>query len=171
MYPAQFAEHLAVWLAEAQHPGIAQVRTCAAIGRHEQPVGVAVTLSDGWLWIAQCVGGSPPGGDEKRATTSQRPDLPEGPWEEMPAYRQARKQFEAEQAAYDGPRPRIHQASVASLLDLVVDVIQRAGHPDITAIDRRHERPVVVVTFGDGATVYCRHAGFIAAGTTELVET
>lgn len=171
MYPAQFVENLAVWLAGAQHPGIAQVRTCADIGRWEQPVGVAVTLSDGWTWILQCVGGSPsPGGNERRAATSQRPDLPEGPWEDMPAYREARSQFGAEQAAYDGPRPRIHQASVASLLALVVEVVKRHEHLGIKSVEMRESRPVAVITFEDRATVYCRHAGFIGPGATELVE-
>lgn len=168
MYPHQLAEHLAVWLGDAQHPGIAQVRTCADIGRWEQPVGVAVTLSDGWTWILQCVGGSPsPGGDAKRAPSSIRPDLAEGSWEDMPAYREARRRFEAEQAAHNEPRPKIHQASVGSLLGLTADVIRQAAHNAIATVETP-DRPVILIGFADGAAVYARHAGFIPPGTTDL---
>ncbi len=168
MYPHQLAEHLAVWLSDAQHPGIAQVRTCAQIGRHEQPVGLAVSLTDGWTWILQCVGGSPPhGGDERRAATSVRPDLPEGPWEDMPAYQEARRAFEADQAAYRGPKTRQPQASVGSLLALTADVVRRFEHLGITSVETP-DRPVILVGFEDGAMVYARHAGFIPPGATEL---
>ncbi len=167
MYPHQLAEHLAVWLGDAQHPGIVQVRTCADIGRHEQPVGVAVSLTDGWTWILQCLGGSPPGGDVKRAATSVRPDLPEGPWENMPAYQQARRAFAAEQAAYSGPRPKMHQASAAALLTLAAEVVRRHEHLGITSVETP-DRPVILIGFADGAAVYARHAGFIPPGSTDL---
>ncbi len=171
MYPAQFSEHLAVWLSDAQHPGIVQVRTCADIGRWEQPVGVAATLSDGWIWILQCVGGSPsPGGDERRAASAVRPDLPEGSWEDMPAYREARKRFEAEQAAYSGPRSKIPQASVALLLALAAEVVRRHQHLGIVSVEAPQDRAVLLVGFDDGAMVYGRHAGFIAPGATDLVQ-
>ncbi len=167
MYPHQLAEHLAVWLGDAQHPGIAQVRTCADIGRWEQPVGVAVTLTDGWTWILQCVGGSPPGGDINRSPSSVNPDLPEGPWEDMPAYQQARRAFEAEQAAYRGPKTRTPQASVGSLLALSADVVRRYEHLGITSVETP-DRPVILIGFEDGAMVYARHAGFIPPGSTDL---
>jgi hypothetical protein len=170
MYPTQFAEHLAVWLSDAQHPGVVQVRTCADIGRWEQPVGVAVTLSDGWLWVLQCLGGSPAGGDVKRSPSSVRPDLPEGSWEDMPVYQQARRAFDAEQAAYSGPKTRLPQASVASLFALAAEVVRRHEHLGIASVETP-DRPVLLIGFADGAAVYGRHAGFMAPGSTELEQT
>ncbi len=156
-----------MWLSDEQHPGIAGVRTCAEIGRHEQPVGVAVGLTDGWTWILQCVGGSPPGGDVNRSPSSARPDLPEGAWADMPAYRHARIEFEAEQAAYNGPKTRQPQASVGSLLALTADVVRRFEHLGITSVETP-DRPAILVGCEDGAMVYARHAGFIPPGATEL---
>ncbi len=167
MYPAQLAEHLAVWLADAQHPGIAQVRTCAQVGWHEQPVGVAVTLTDGWTWILQCVAGSPPGGNANRAETSQAPEPFEGVWADRPDYQEARRTFEAEQKAHKGPRSRVQQAAVASLLGLAAEVIRRQGHVGVDSVEMP-DRPVLLVRFADKAMVYARHAGFIPPGSTDL---
>lgn len=170
MYVHHFASRFADWLNNSGHPGIAQARTCAAIGRHEQPVGVAVTLSDGSLWVLQTVGSSPvPGGDERRSGESKRPEPFDGDWGDRPDYQSARKQFEREQAAYDGPKTRALQASVPALLEAVVEAIRQAGHPEIETVDV-NERRVLVVGCVDGAKIYGYPAGFVAPGTTEVVQ-
>ncbi len=170
MWVHHFADLLAGWLNESGHPGITRARTCADIGRHEQPVGVAVTLSDGWLWLLQCVGAAPfPGGDQQRSGESTAPERFVGTWADRADYRQARQAFEVEQGAYDGPRTRTAQASHTALVDVVADVVRRAGHPEVESVEVPSGRLVLRVGFVDGSKVFGYPVGFIGPGMTELV--
>jgi hypothetical protein len=165
-----FASCLAGWLGDSAHPGIARARTCADIGRHEQPVGVAVTLSDGWLWILQTVGTAPGGGDVNRSGESTRPEPFDGEWADRADYREARKAFEREQEAYDGPKTRLPQASVAALMGVALETVKRAGHPEVTSVEVPDGRLVLVVGFTDGSKAYGYPAGFIGPGATEMMK-
>lgn len=168
MYVAPFAALVKGWLADAHHPGVTQVRTCAEIGRHEQPVGVALDLSDGWLWLLQLTGVSPDGGDVNRSDVADRPEPFDGSWEDRPDYRQAREVFEAERS---GGRSgsRLPQAAVATLLDWVCGVIRQAAHPEVESVDV-NERLALVVVFRDGSRVNGRSVGFMAQGSADLTQ-
>lgn len=168
MFAYQFADLLKGWLAAADHPGITHARTCADIGRWEQPVGVALTLSDGWIFILQCVGTAPDGGNTNRDPQYPAPDLPEGAWEDNPTYRAARKVFEQQQAAYSGPKPRQPQATPAALIREALKVTEGAGHEHIAAVEIREKTGALKVAFADGSTVFGLTAGYIAPGGTKL---
>lgn len=168
MYPYQLAGLIKQWLTTAEHPGITRVRTCAEIGRHEQPVGVALTLSDGWIFLMQCVGAAPDGGNTNRDPSYPPPDLPEEMWDEMPAYLAARKAFEQEQAAYVGPKSRHPQASPEALIREALKVTEKAEHEHVTAVEVREKTGALKVVFADGSTVYGLAAGYIAPGETKL---
>ncbi len=165
MFPHQYAGLLKGWLAAAEHPGITQVRTCAEIGRHEQPVGVALTLSDGWTFILQCVGTAPDGGNTNRDPRYPAPNLPDGSWENMPAYQVARKVFERQQGAYSGLKSRQPQATPGALLRLALKVTEAAEHEHVAITEKVDNLKVV---FADGSTVYGLAAGYIAPGETKL---
>lgn len=168
MYPYHMADLLKQWLTAAEHPGITQVRTCAEIGRWEQPVGVALTLSDGWIFLLQCVGAPPEERNRVRDPNYPPPDLPEVMWDEMPDYKAARKVFEREQAAYAGQRSRRPQASPQALIREALRVVEVAGHEHVATTEVREKTGSLKVVFADGSTVYGLAAGYIAPGGVEL---
>ncbi len=168
MYPHTFANLLRDWLAHAEHPGLAQVMTCADIGRWEQPVGVAVTLTDGWTFILQCVGTAPDGGNANRDPAFPAPDLPEGSWEDDEAYRLARKQFTERQGTYTGPRSRQPQASPEALLHLALQVTESAGHAHVVSVEIREATGTLKVVCADGSTVFGLAAGYLPPGEVKM---
>lgn len=172
MYPTQFAEYLRDWLTDSGHPGIDQVRTCADLGRWEQPVGVAATLTDGWTLILQCVGTYPPGGAAGDDPDSPRPAPFAGSWEDRDDYKTARAAFAEAAVAYDGPVSRRPQASVTALLAAVLDIVKRADHPKLAHVEVSRTRPdtpdVLRVTCTDKSMIYGLAAGYIAPGNTDL---
>ncbi len=171
MYPHTFADHLRDWLARAEHPGLAQVRTCADIGRWEQPVGVAITLTDGWTFILQCVGTTPNGGNANRDPRFPAPDLLEGSWEDNVNYRTARTLFEKEQRTYTGPRSRQPQASPEALLHLALQVTEGAGVDHIASVEIREKTGSLKVVFADGAAVFGLAAGYIPPSEVKMPHT
>lgn len=168
MYPHHVADLLKQWLTAAEHPGIVRVRTCAEIGRCEQPVGVALTLSDGWTFLLQCVGTAPDGGDANRDPNFPPPDLPEGMWDELPAYLAARKRFEQEQGAYAGPKSRRPQAPSEALIRQALKVSEAAEHEHIASVEIREKTGSLKVVFADGSAVFGLAAGYIAPGAVDL---
>jgi hypothetical protein len=168
VFPHHMADLLKQWLSAADHPGMTQVRTCAEIGLWEQPVGVALTLSDGWIFLLQCVGAAPNGGNVNRDPNYPPPDLPAEMWDEMPAYKAARKVFEREQAAHAGPKSRRPQASPQALLREALRVAEAAGHEHIASVEIAEKTGSLKVVCMDGSTVYGLAAGYIAPGASEL---
>ncbi len=169
MYPHQMAEHLRDWLSSADHPGIAQVRTCLQVGRWEQPVGVLLDLSDGWRFLLQCVGSSPtPGGDAARDPDDMPPARLDGDWQGRFDYQQHRKAFEAEVAAWSGPRSKKPQATVTSLLAVAVEAVKRADHVKVQSVEIPDGRLDLKVAFTDGSVVYGLPAGYLAPGAADL---
>lgn len=168
MFPHQYAGLLKDWLAEAEHPGITQVRTCAEIGRWEQPVGVALTLSDGWIFILQCVGTAPDGGNANRDPQYPPPVVPEGTWEEDPSYQQARKVFEQAQAGYTGPKSRQPQAPPAALVREALKATEAPEHEHIASVEIREKTGALKVVFADGSTVFGLPAGYLPPGGVKM---
>lgn len=168
MYPHHMADLLKQWLTAAEHPGIVRVRTCAEIGRCEQPVGVALTLSDGWTFLLQCVGAAPNGGNANRDPNYPPPDLPEDMWDTFPDYLTARKVFEREQDAHAGPKSRRPQAPPEALTRVALRVIEAADHEHITSVEIREKTGSLKVVCADGSAVFGLAAGYIAPGAVDL---
>jgi hypothetical protein len=166
MRPKPFADLLKQWLLTAGHPGVVDVRTCAEIGRHEQPMGVQVTLSDGWAFVLQVVRTAPDGGDRAGE------DVSVFGWD-RDAYREAREATDRAARSVKPPaRGAKPQAKVTNLLTLALDAVKRAGHPEVVAVevstraDRR--RDVLRVSCVDGSTIYGLPAGFIPPGGADF---
>lgn len=166
MRPQPFVDLLKQWLTSHDHPGIGEVHTCADVGRWEHPVGVRVTLSDGWALLVGFVRSSPPGGD------TDRPDLPQGSWGDDPGYRAARKQADAAAAAVKaaarGGRP---QAKVNDVLAILLDVVKRADHAGVASaevVSRGGRRPVLLVECADGSTLYGSAVGWLPPGGVDF---
>ncbi len=162
MRPPRFADLLKHTVTAVAHPGVVRVRTCADIGRHEQPCGVRVDLTDGWALLVQVVRGAPPGGDS--------PD--DGSWDDGVDYRAARVEADGEAATVTplrkGGRP---QARVGALLDLILGAVAGAD-PTIVSAEvsaRPGAQPVLRVTCADGATLFGLPVGWFAPGSTELM--
>lgn len=168
MFPYQFADLLKGWLAESEHPGITQVRTSAEVGWWEQPIGVALTLSDGWTFILQTVGAAPDGGNANRDPNYPPPAVPEGTWEEDDGYRQARKVFERAQAGYVGVKSRRPQAPPQALIRQALKVTEGAGHGHVSSVEVREKTGSLKVVFADGSTVYGMAAGYVAPGEAKM---
>jgi hypothetical protein len=168
MYPHQFADQLRSWLASADHPGISQVRTCAQVGRWEQPVGVVIDLADGWRFLLQIVGTSPDGGDTARDPDDMPPPRFDGDWQGRFDYQQARAAFETEVAAWTGPRSKKPQAGVTSLLAVAVEAVKRADHPKVATVEIPDGKLVLKIVFTDGSAVHGLPAGYLTPGTPDL---
>ncbi len=166
MRPVLFVGLLKQWLLNAGHPGIVDVRTCAEVGRWEQPIGVRVTLTDGWGLVVQVVRSSPAGGDQHSS------DLPPGPWSGDPVYQQARTAADADTATVAKVRGGKPRASVGQVLTVVLAAVTGAAHPDITAAEvsaKNGGQPVLRVTCADGSTLYGLPAGWLAPGSAEFM--
>lgn len=172
MYPDRFAEHLKGWLVEAHHPGVVAVHTCAEVGRWEQPVGVMLTLSDGWRFLLQVVGAYPQGGAANERSDVARPERFDGAWQDRDDYRQARRAFEQEAGTYNGPKSRRPQAGVAVLLDHIGDVIKRADHPELATVEvdpsAGGDRQILRILCDDKSAIHGLPAGYLAPGATDL---
>jgi hypothetical protein len=156
MRPKPFADLLKQWVADAGHPGVAEVRTCAEVGRHEQPMGVQITLTDGWAFVLQLVRTSPDGGDR------QGEGLDGLGWDRE-AYQSARVAAD-EAAAGVKPPARVGrpQAKTSDLLSLVLDAVKRADHPAVSAVE------VARVSCADGSTIFGLPVGFIPPGAASF---
>jgi len=171
MYPQPFSDLVKQWLTDAAHPGVSRVQTCAEVGRWEHPVGVKLTLDDGWKVFVQMVGTAPP-----QPRTSPTPAVPAGDWKDDPAYRQARGTADVENRAVPtAPRDAKPTLRVQDVLNLLVDVVKRADHPQVTEVQISKPdlklgrfRPALRVRFVDDATVVGFVAGFSAPGSTDL---
>lgn len=168
MYPGPFADLTKTWLLDADHPGIATVQTCAEVGRWENPVGVKVTLPDGWGIVVQMLGAAPNAG----RTKGPEPEPFPGTWQEH--YRAARA---AADTAAKTVRPAARGARPSmggrDLLGVVLDVAKRADHPDVveagwTEARTPAARPGLRVMFADRATVFCIIPGFVQPGATDF---
>lgn len=172
MYPQTFADLLKDWLANAQHPGIATVQTCADVGWHEQPVGVMVTLSDGWRFVLQLVGSYPPRGTEGHNPDSPRPQPFPGNWADRDDYRQARRRFEAEAAGHRGAKPNRPQAAATTLLNWIGQVVELRQHPELSSVavgpSSAGGRNIIRVVCDDGSVINCLPVGFIPPGATAI---
>ncbi len=163
MRPYEFADLLKQWVTAAQHPGIAGVRTCADVGRWEQPCGIRVDLTDGWAFLLQVVRGAPPGGDHDGYTAP-----PTG----QDVYAAARAASDTETGkvrALKGGRP---QARVGVLLSVVEAAVAGAGHEEVRTVvvsARPGGVPVLRVTTTDGAVLYGLPVGWFAPGSTVLM--
>ncbi len=168
MYPSPFADLVKTWLLDADHPGITAVQTCADVGRWENPIGVKVTLPDGWGVFVQMIGAAP----NDRRTKGPAPEPFTGTWQQH--YREARATADA--AAKRTPPPaRGAKPSIRGrdLLVVVLDVIKRADHPDVaeagwTDSVSETDRPGLRIVFDDRATVYCTIPGFQPPGATDF---
>jgi len=172
MYPQHLSGLLKRWLLDAEHPGVSDVRTCAEIGRHEQPVGVVVTLSDGWRMVWQAVGSYPPGGAANENPDTPKPEKFDGMWDQLPEYKAARKADEAAAKAYTGPRSRKPAATADAIVALIVDVVKRADHAEIAHVEtvrRSPDQPETVrIACDDKAMIYGLVAGFMPPGATSF---
>ena len=167
MYPHNFTEQAKQWLTAADHPGITKIRTCAEAGWWEHPVGLVLDLSDGWRFILQCIGTAPtPSGDADRDPDDTPPARFDGEWNDRDDYRQARRRFEVE--SWAGTKTRRPQATVESLLAVVVEAAKRADHPKVVSVEIPDDRPVIKVTFTDGSAVYGLPVGYLTPGAAEL---
>lgn len=171
MFPAHFADLLKQWLTDAHHPGIAQVRACAEIGRWEQPVGVAITLSDGWRVVLQTVGGAPPGGFANANPDRSKPAPFAGMWDDRGDYQTARKVDEAAARAHNGPRSQKPAATADAIMAVVVDAIRAAAHPEIVTVElvrRAADRPENLrVTCDDQSMIYGYLVGYMPPGAAD----
>jgi hypothetical protein len=166
MYPGPFADIVKTWLLDADHPGIAAVQTCAEVGRWENPIGVKVTLADGWGIFVQMVGAAPPTG----RTKGPDPEPFTGAWQEH--YRAARA---AADTAAKTVRPPARGAQPSmrgrDLLGVVLDVVKRVDHPDVVEAgwtETQSGRPGLRIVFDDRASVYCTIPGFQQPGTADF---
>lgn len=166
MYVHRFVDLLKQWITDVDHPGVTQVRTCLDVGRWEQPVGVMLDLSDGWRFLLQANGTSPDGGDAAR--DDEPPARFAGDWQGRYDYQQNRKAFEAEVQTWDGGRSKRPQATVGSLLAVVVEAIKRADHPKVASVDIPDGRLVVKVTFTDTSAVYGLPVGYLPPGAADF---
>lgn len=162
MRPYPFADLLKGWLSDAGHPHVAQVQTCAEIGRHEQPAGVRVRFDDGWALLLQVVRTSPDVGEP----VGEVPPTPD-----LDGYREARAADEAAarqvRPSRRGGRP---QVTAGAFLPVVLEAIKRADHAGVVSVEvsSRTGRDTLRVSCADRSTIYVLPVGFMAPGETGL---
>ncbi|REE96513.1 hypothetical protein [Thermomonospora umbrina] len=137
-----FAGWLVDLVRQAADPRVS-VQTFAQLGYEDQPLGLVFEYGDGSrLWV-QIVGTSPDGGERPDKLT----DHPAG--------------LEPAPTTPTGPA-----LAMGELEDLLVGLVEKAGHPDIRTVERYDGRYGFKVVFTDGAGAFLYWLGPSRKGGT-----
>ncbi len=159
MRPQPFVDLLERWVANAHHPAVAKVWTCAHIGRPDQPYSPILTLDGDWTAVVQVVATSPPQGDQGEPTV-------------LPNCEDLAAEFDDAQQRVKAARGGMPPAGEGAILQLLLDAIKTADHADVADVFESkpgvYTKPSrsITVRCADGYTLYVFVVGYLPPGHT-----